>query len=664
MFKTKKLHIQNKSDLEKALSTIETWANVIDSGVELLPLDEHNTPLDSPNALYFSLRNINDESELVVFKRVGETIQEICSFRSPGGILHIDTWYTRSETHPATPTGDVPDAPWFDVPPASDGNPLWMSTADKDGDNHLIGDWSDPVKTTGDAGNQWVLVFKRSENQPTTPTENGTPHDWFANPPERDADNFPMWMSKSIQTWDFILTDVWSDPVRWDGLDGADGMDGIDGIDGSNIEMSYSALQNGTFDSTFDIATDKWAKVKVGDTWSSAYLMVATNGSTGPTGPQGPTGPSGGLTQQAFFSQPSGPYKVGDIWFNGSVMYVSGHNRETGFSAGEWDIYYLYAKYIDAGTEITSPIFRTTSGAGEYITMTGGTYSAPTQMAFYADNVKCASIGPENYASELYLRVVDGNAIRIDSNSISLGGALVIQDGDIDIYGMNVHINDSNIPGVFTVNGTVHASGTGTFSTITADEAGATSSLEHLEVGHGLDVTGAVTVSTTLHTDGAATLASVDCEGTLHSGGAATLASVGCEGTLHTDGAATFDGDVTMNAAVNFGKSSEVTFGDHVNGNISLDGTLSAATVTAGNIDCGTDQITGLTNDSRVTSGAISFHKTFSSAPNVIVSLLEAMPENCAISVEPSTVTTEHFHVIGHRLGATTTIDFSWIAIL
>lgn len=51
--------------------------------------------------------------------------------------------FRRSATAPATPTGNSP-AGWSDAPPSSDGNPLWVSRAQKTPAGILVGTWSVP----------------------------------------------------------------------------------------------------------------------------------------------------------------------------------------------------------------------------------------------------------------------------------------------------------------------------------------------------------------------------------------------------------------------------------------------------------------------------------------------------------------------------------------
>lgn len=52
--------------------------------------------------------------------------------------------FRRSATQPALPTGNSPSG-WSDSPPSSDGNPLWVSRAQKTPAGVLVGSWSTPA---------------------------------------------------------------------------------------------------------------------------------------------------------------------------------------------------------------------------------------------------------------------------------------------------------------------------------------------------------------------------------------------------------------------------------------------------------------------------------------------------------------------------------------
>lgn len=64
---------------------------------------------------------------------------------TPGADGNITSFiFRRSATQPATPTGNSPSG-WTDSPVASDGNPLWVSRAQKTPAGILVGSWSVPT---------------------------------------------------------------------------------------------------------------------------------------------------------------------------------------------------------------------------------------------------------------------------------------------------------------------------------------------------------------------------------------------------------------------------------------------------------------------------------------------------------------------------------------
>jgi hypothetical protein len=68
----------------------------------------------------------------------------------------IDQVFRRAATQPASPTGNGTPSGWSDAPPAANGNPLWLATAEKTPENILVGAWSTPVKLDGDDGTDGV----------------------------------------------------------------------------------------------------------------------------------------------------------------------------------------------------------------------------------------------------------------------------------------------------------------------------------------------------------------------------------------------------------------------------------------------------------------------------------------------------------------------------
>lgn len=228
-----------------------------------------------------------------------------------GGGIYKDFVFKRAATAPATPTGATP-AGWADAPPAADGNPLWVSVADKNPDNSLIGTWSAPVQiegagvtveysvdgatgwhstfTTGDlyarhrvgtgawegpwkivgedgadgaAGTYKAFVFKRSATAPATPTGT-TPAGWSDAPPAMDGN--PLWTSVADKNADGSLIGAWSAPVQ---------------IEGAGITVEYSIDGATGWHDTF-APGDIYARHKVGDgAWEGPWKIVGEDGDEG-----------------------------------------------------------------------------------------------------------------------------------------------------------------------------------------------------------------------------------------------------------------------------------------------------------------------------------------------------------------------------------------------
>ena len=64
----------------------------------------------------------------------------------------VDHVFKRAATQPATPTGNGTPSGWSDAPPAADGNPLWMSVAEKTAADVLVGTWAAPIQLDGAPG--------------------------------------------------------------------------------------------------------------------------------------------------------------------------------------------------------------------------------------------------------------------------------------------------------------------------------------------------------------------------------------------------------------------------------------------------------------------------------------------------------------------------------
>lgn len=220
---------------------------------------------------------------------------------------YINYIFKRAETVPATPTGNEASwsaAGWSDIPPAADGNPLWMSKAPHDlrseepvalwstpvqlegssiqiqysvngssgwhdtfsgGDMYMrqrvgTGAWSGAIRIAGEDGDYVELIFKRQSTAPTTPTGNA-PAGWSDAPP---AGTDPLWMSKGVFNHLDELQGTWSSPAR---------------LDGQGIRVEYSVNGSTSWHSTF-AAGDKFMRQSVdeGSTWSAAIQIVGEEG--------------------------------------------------------------------------------------------------------------------------------------------------------------------------------------------------------------------------------------------------------------------------------------------------------------------------------------------------------------------------------------------------
>jgi hypothetical protein len=77
MFKVKKLSITDKKVSKHGFSDVETWANTIDSAIELRAIDADNNPLDMGGIIYLSVRLVENANKIVIFRKEGESLTEI-----------------------------------------------------------------------------------------------------------------------------------------------------------------------------------------------------------------------------------------------------------------------------------------------------------------------------------------------------------------------------------------------------------------------------------------------------------------------------------------------------------------------------------------------------------------------------------------------------------
>jgi len=168
--------------------------------------------------------------------------------------VQIFRWYLASVTTVPTPSGTtgstIPPSGWSTSAPNRPGDAenvynLWMSIGDKDYQGLLVGEWSTPVRISGDKGTagedasdvEWIYTRNNTGTTPDTPPnpvdrtiDDYVPSGWTDNPQGVDYNHkyeYASFRQKSKghnQTWgDFQRPVLWS---HW----GTNGMDG-DGVE-------------------------------------------------------------------------------------------------------------------------------------------------------------------------------------------------------------------------------------------------------------------------------------------------------------------------------------------------------------------------------------------------------------------------------------------------
>ena len=171
--------------------------------------------------------------------------------------------FKQSSDKPSKPTGtDIIPEGWVDAPSGS--GIWWMSKALINGKTGLAGEWSDPIKVTGEDGEpgedgSWIdFKYAKNNSAISAPYINKTdtdPDGWYDTPPQLETGEF-LWMSKAKKDsdgnfWKAMESSYWTDPVRISGeqgptgptgpagADGPAGKDGVSGIPGVSIEVRY-----------------------------------------------------------------------------------------------------------------------------------------------------------------------------------------------------------------------------------------------------------------------------------------------------------------------------------------------------------------------------------------------------------------------------------------
>lgn len=161
-------------------------------------------------------------------------------------------------------------ANWNDEPPTlGDGEYLWMSQAEINADNTLKGQWSDPVRISGEDGKDGVngndgtpgnyTEFRFAKNGSTTvpPTviiKVGAvfPENYSVEEPTIGVAEY-LWMIHATISGDKkTLVSPWSNPIRVTPRDGSNGQNGVDGAPGddgvgiSSVTNFYARSSSGT----------------------------------------------------------------------------------------------------------------------------------------------------------------------------------------------------------------------------------------------------------------------------------------------------------------------------------------------------------------------------------------------------------------------------------
>jgi hypothetical protein len=125
--------------------------------------------------------------------------------------------FRQSEEQPPTPTGtEKYPAGW--LAQTGDGDNWWISTGIIRGATGDVIAWSVPIRFSGKAANEGVLVFKQWPVQPDRPTGSGLlPEGWLSGPTNPDG---LWWMSKGDYNGVTKQVTGWSVPVRVSGMDG------------------------------------------------------------------------------------------------------------------------------------------------------------------------------------------------------------------------------------------------------------------------------------------------------------------------------------------------------------------------------------------------------------------------------------------------------------
>lgn len=184
---------------------------------------------------------------------------------------YVDLRFKRSLTQPSTPVSVSEPSGWFDTPPSTGSEPVWMIKATKDKDGAMLSAWSDPVRITGETGapgadgSSVENRYMTSALQPLTPSASySQPAGWSLDMPSTG----PVWMITCRKTAYGNVIYGWTTPVRITGEKGASfssfywNQGALIGVreDGHEVVMLaanqiFNNYTNGTNTKIFDVAT-------------------------------------------------------------------------------------------------------------------------------------------------------------------------------------------------------------------------------------------------------------------------------------------------------------------------------------------------------------------------------------------------------------------------
>lgn len=408
---------------------------------------------------------------------------------------------------------------WFIEPPVvNDGQYLWMTTATINPDDTLNGQWSIPVRISGEKGPQgntgpagergptgsqgvsgipgvsievrYCLGTDSSYDGTSSPSGN-SPSNWFTSIPSVTLSKPYIWCIQGRKEYssasDVTGTINWSAPFRLSGINGLNGTDGSDGEDGKKGQLVYPA---GIYSNTTSYTTDEYKAPYVLDpSDNNFYVLNAIMTWRGTS--------QGNRTPSQDYAQNRGRYwlkfdafeaiyakigiiangLIGSAVFNGDFMFSQQGINSNGDSVSNYEDF----KYSDPFNSNNNfrPNVCINYKTGEYWASAGAIYIGKAgikinQQLFY-------DFGSINLSDE-YSIELNKNGLTIKRNVGDVINTININNGNITVTDDNGHtskissssitcnhdINNwltlSNNKIDLKVNGTIHSGYTGTIN--------------------------------------------------------------------------------------------------------------------------------------------------------------------------------------------------------